>query len=346
MAVFDESTRLQVLLQRVKTGLVRDTTNRVGEDLSELLSGVLANAEVSRMTPSRLDEFLESLSRRVAEAIDNGWIELLPQLRDLARDMAEAEAEILEVESPDLRSVPRRALESEVLADGVPAPLLAGIFVALVESQVRQIRMGIRTLARRGQTNDQIRTAVVGSSSRRNRGALVGRVRSRVGAFADLAGQHVAESSREIVWMEQAGVRRVRWTVILDSRTCQQCAPLDGQIFAVREGPRAPLHPRCRCFRVALTEEEVDRSRGVRPSASGEVPAELTYYAWLKRQPTEFQNAAIGPTRARLLRSGGLSADEFRRLQLDRNFEPLTLEEMRALRPLAFRRAGLETETT
>jgi len=78
-----------------------------------------------------------------------------------------------------------------------------------------------------------------------------------------------------------------------------------------------------------------------RSSASGYVDGDLTYYEWLKTQPEAFQDSAIGPTRGKLLRDGGLTAEEFARLNLGRNFEPLTLEEMRKLEPTAFQRAGI-----
>jgi hypothetical protein len=78
-----------------------------------------------------------------------------------------------------------------------------------------------------------------------------------------------------------------------------------------------------------------------RSSATGYVDGDLSYYDWLKTQPTAFQDSAIGPTRGKLLRSGGLTAEEFARLNLGRNFEPLTLEAMRKLEPAAFERAGV-----
>ncbi len=42
-----------------------------------------------------------------------------------------------------------------------------------------------------------------------------------------------------------------------------------------------------------------------------------------------------------LFRKGGLSAERFAELNLGKNFEPLTLEQMKELEPVAFARAGL-----
>lgn len=67
----------------------------------------------------------------------------------------------------------------------------------------------------------------------------------------------------------------------------------------------------------------------------------LSYYDWLKAQPKAFQDDAIGPARGKLFRDGGLSSKQFAKMSLDRNFEPLTLDEMKAKRPNVFEEAGL-----
>ncbi len=73
----------------------------------------------------------------------------------------------------------------------------------------------------------------------------------------------------------------------------------------------------------------------------GQVSASLDYYHWLQQQPASFQDAAIGPKRAKLFREGGLSVQRFAELQLDRNFASLNLAQMKTLEPLVFERAGM-----
>jgi hypothetical protein len=99
----------------------------------------------------------------------------------------------------------------------------------------------------------------------------------------------------------------------------------------------------CRSTTVADLDPKFDflKEGRTRSGEKGPVDAKKDYYDWLKDQPPEFQDQALGPKRAKLFREGGLSADKFAELQLDRNFEPLTLAEMRALEPEAFKNAGL-----
>jgi hypothetical protein len=145
-------------------------------------------------------------------------------------------------------------------------------------------------------------------------------------------------------------VRGYRWVSILDSQTSQVCRSLDGQTFSFGKGPLPPAHPNCRSNIVAEllgrwmkrdAKGRFAKDERTRPTPDGAVPARVTYYDWLKTQEAAFQDDVLGVTRAALFRKGGLSAEAFARLNLDRNFEPMTLDEMRKRAPLIFKRAGL-----
>ena len=148
-------------------------------------------------------------------------------------------------------------------------------------------------------------------------------------------------------------LRGYRWVSILDDATSQICRSLDGQVFRFGAGPLPPAHVNCRSSIIGELDGRwlrrgpdgrfIARPQRAAQGAKGseDVKGGTTYYEWLKTQPEEFQNDALGLTRATLFRNGGLSAASFAKLNLGRNFEPLTLDEMRRLKPNAFRRAGL-----
>lgn len=104
----------------------------------------------------------------------------------------------------------------------------------------------------------------------------------------------------------------------------------------------------CRSTTVAVLDKAFDvLDKGATQFSRGadgkqQVDAGLSYYEWLKTQPESFQDAAIGPMRGALLRDGGLSADRFAELQLNKNFQPITLEQMKELDPVAFDKAGIK----
>lgn len=141
-------------------------------------------------------------------------------------------------------------------------------------------------------------------------------------------------------------VQAVEWVSTLDSKTTAQCRTLDGRRVKLTEGPRPPIHINCRSTVVAVTRFGALFSKdGTRASVGDSGPqqvrADLSYYDWLTQQPAAFQDKTIGPVRAKFLRDGGLSVDRFSELQLGRNFAPLTLEQVKALEPFAFERAGM-----
>jgi len=61
----------------------------------------------------------------------------------------------------------------------------------------------------------------------------------------------------------QYGVKRGLWLTGRDERVCEQCAPLDGQLFPIDALPGGgpPLHPQCRCMVAPDIAESEDESR-------------------------------------------------------------------------------------
>lgn len=73
---------------------------------------------------------------------------------------------------------------------------------------------------------------------------------------------------------------------------------------------------------------------------TGIVPAKTTYTQFLKRQPVQFQNDILGPTRGKLFRKGGLELNNF----VDRAGNEIPLRDLSKFHADAFRAAGLDPE--
>ncbi len=76
-------------------------------------------------------------------------------------------------------------------------------------------------------------------------------------------------------------------------------------------------------------------------SGTKQVNAETTYYSWLKTQPASFQDDILGPTKGKLFRNGGLDSTQFAKLELNKNYKPRTIEQMKIEAPEAFKKANL-----
>lgn len=214
---------------------------------------------------------------------------------------------------------------------------------------VDRVEGAIRIGYAQGQTTNQILQRIRGTRAGNFRDGILRNFRDGAEAMVRTSVQHAASMAREAVWQQNADlVKKVRWVSTLDSRTTQQCQALDGREFPLTSGPRPPAHINCRSTVVAVMDERYDfldkgATRAARDDEGNAVkaPAKQTYYEWLKKQSPEMQRSALGPTRAKLFNEGGLSAERFAELSLDKNFMPLTLDEMEKLEPVAFARAGL-----
>lgn len=201
------------------------------------------------------------------------------------------------------------------------------------------ITSGIATGLNRNDLTNRIAGAV--NISRKNARALV---RTTL--------NHVSSTARDQVYRENDDVV-IGYTIVatLDRRTSRICRPLDGLEFRWGDSPllRPPFHAGCRTSTSPLLRPEfaLFDAGATRRSEDGPVDADLSYFGWLKQQPPQFIDSVIGPVRGKLLRDGGITAEQFRELSTDELFQPITLEEMRqrdiALGLGAFSQAGIES---
>jgi hypothetical protein len=75
-----------------------------------------------------------------------------------------------------------------------------------------------------------------------------------------------------------------------------------------------------------------------RASMNGQVPGNITYQEWLKKQPISLQEDVLGKTKAKLFREGGLKLEKFS----SANLKPLTLAELHVTEKSSFKRAKID----
>ena len=145
-------------------------------------------------------------------------------------------------------------------------------------------------------------------------------------------------------------VSHVQWVAVLDADTCPICSDLDGEIFALDDVDPPPIHLSCRCsiVPVIVSFERLARvsrlihSHPKRHLFTGKPATKLRYATWLRRQNKATHDEALGPTRAKLFREGGLTINRFvNHKGPDGKPHILTLDELRKRDAAAFRRAGL-----
>jgi len=222
--------------------------------------------------------------------------------------------------------------------------LLAGFMAEWTQAERDRVTGALRLAVAEGQTVSQAVTAIRGTKAANYTDGVLAITQRNAEAVTRTGIAHVTAAARHETYAANDDILAgYQWSATLDQRTSATCRALDGRVFKFGKGPMPPAHVNCRSSTTPVLRDEWKAlTKGAkRSSMDGPVDATTSYYDWLKRQPAAFQDEVIGPARAKLLRDGGLSAHRFAALQLDRRWQPLTLEEMRRLEPLAFKRAGL-----
>ena len=116
---------------------------------------------------------------------------------------------------------------------------------------------------------------------------------SRAATLIHTESAHTAAEAAEQGYRE-TGVQSYRFEAALDLKTCAVCGALDQREFPLAEHETGinypPLHPRCRCTTVPVTEFRIGSKRAARNSATGKteyVEKGMTYEEWLKKYVEE-----------------------------------------------------------
>lgn len=116
---------------------------------------------------------------------------------------------------------------------------------------------------------------------------------SRAAVLIHTESAHIAAEATEQGYRE-TGVKSYRFEAALDLKTCTVCGALDQREFPLAEHETGinypPLHPRCRCTTVPVTEFRIGSKRAARNPATGKteyVEKELTYEEWRKKYVEE-----------------------------------------------------------
>lgn len=351
----DQQIRNQILIEGVKTQehlrfesylrqIDRLVRIRLGDEGEFIGSKSLLNQLLSDIKSGQLDIY------------DEYNAELLSSIEALALDQADFGSQSLnvllgDVTTPQVDSVVLGAIRNSPMQiqDYNGTPLLNPFIDDLTDNQVGMIQTRIMQGYAQGRTTDQITRDIRGTRASSFRDGDLARVNRSNRALVFTTLQHASTQARMSTYKKNKDVLTgYEWVSTLDDRTTTICRSLDGNEYKFDKGPLPPIHIACRSVTVPIVDKRYNLLASLesdRPSVGDkgakQVGANTTYYGWLKTQPASFQDIAIGPARAKLLRDGGLTSEEFARLNISKSFQPLTLAEMKAKRPEVFERVNL-----
>jgi SPP1 gp7 family putative phage head morphogenesis protein len=348
--LLNSTVRNQVYLEGLKAQEVNQFTAFLKEMDEELRSRLLKN-DLTEFSRTRLERLLSSIEGSLNSIFENFYDDLAGHLVELGEYEAEFEALNLnnaiengfESVIPAPQQVRAAIFTNPLSVRGVNGGKLLDPFIKdWMKADVKLLSGTIRRGFFEGRTNFQIVKDIRGTKAASYKDGTLSVVNRHATAIVRTAVQHSASVGRFETWNANPKVvKGYQWVSTLDGRTSTMCRSLDGQTFLLGKGPKPPIHIACRSTTIAkLDPKFAFLSKGrTRASKDGPVDAKLSYYEWLKKQEAKFQDDVIGPTRGNLLRNGGLSSQQFSKLQLGNNFKPMTLAEMRKKQPTAFTKA-------
>ena len=265
---------------------LQDTADRAILDVDRLLGAVML--DVKRLVETLPDA---SLLR------EKTWRELQPLVKVAMAPYAKALQQAVyreeTIAAPEMLAYAEREAQyaGAVIATPGSRPLQANVIAAVdravigrkrfrewfmpkagpvppwVDGMYRIVDQNVRTGILQGQTTKDIADQVVHETI--NRGVKgvtlqgqtsVRRIRAQAMAMTRTVTQDVQMQVKEEFWDNNAEALQgfvYQWSAALDSRTCQTCAPLDGQRWDKRsDAPRKPIHVNCRCDLLLIDPED------------------------------------------------------------------------------------------
>jgi SPP1 gp7 family putative phage head morphogenesis protein len=359
------ANRIVRLLDRADADLIsriRDRVDRLGPvDRQEFGSGLV--------TTRRLQALLDGVrtqNRDIRTALNDGLTVDLDQLAELEVDLTVRRLdEAIGVDLGNLRPSPEM-LRAAVRSEPFRGRLLRDWVADWDRRKVSNVQAAIRLGLVEADTTPQIVRRVRQAAEVSKRGAT---------ALVRTSVNHIANRAREMVYQANDDlVKALRWTATLDSATTLICQARDKRTFPLDTGPRPPAHIQCRSIMTPVTRSwdelaqdgalkrgrganNIDRlferrlreqgftaqeiagiKRDTRAAMTGQVPGDLSYQDWIRRQPAAFQDDVLGPTKGALFRRGDLTLDRFVDMRSGREF---TIDELRSKNEEAFMQAGV-----
>lgn len=362
--LLDEAIRHQVDLARYSNGLVRRMIailNKADARLFSELTLALERLEPTSFTVERLESMLGSVRAMNAQAYSQIEQSLRSELRDFVEYEVAYQTKALVSAVPvqvHVASVTAETVYAAALSRPFQGVLLKGVLADMEAGRAKKIRQTIALGFTEGKTTDQIIRELRGTRAKGYGDGLMEAPRRDIAAVTQTALGHMAGFAQDRHMDANADIiKAIKWSATLDLKTSEACRLRDGKLYEPithkpighsypwGQGPRR-FHWNCRSAQVQILKSwremgiDMDGSpnlEGTRASMDGQVPQDVSYADWLKKQSAARQDEVLGPNRGALLRRGGLDLKDM----YDHKGRYLTLDELMQSDALAFKRAGL-----
>ncbi len=348
--IFDREVGHQVNVLGFSSSVVRKVIallNRADPDLMDQVRRATERLPRAQFTAERLDSLLIEMRAVNSQAYSEVSRLINAELRGMSGAEIDFQASTLAATVPVQPVIlSAEQVYAATMARPFQGKLLVEWMSELEEDKAALIRNAVRMGYIEGETTDQIVRRIRGTRSQKYADGLLEITRRNAQAIVRTAVQHTSSFAAQRMYEENSDIiKAVRYTSVLDTRTTAICRARSGKVFPLGEKrPAIPAHINCRSRYVPVTKSfremgiDIDEiAPSTQASLDGQVPEELTYQDWLKKQSKDMQEEILGVTKAKLFREGGLDLDRF----VDRQGREYTLDELRQKDAEVFRRVGI-----
>lgn len=343
--------RHELELQRVATSLINKGLFSSLDDAYAAVRSILLTAET--ITNERqLNAITRAITQAINESMSQGWATYSGELGEVAIFDASYYAQNIGVPVVPPANTIQSFIDSALMSLTSGQTAQVGTWAEFVRKNVDGLAEQVNNLVKAGYING----ATVGQISRTIKQFNEGLAKQRAEALARTGLQHYMQSARRAMADANADIIAKEYPLVtFDNRTSQRCIGItssypNGWPFQDSPVGYPPYHVNCRTSiiyglkgqgdprkdveRAAIGSgdnyESGDRYVGRRSSRAGEfeveqVPADMSFGTWLKRQDREFVEDVLGKGKANAFLGGKISLERMS----DAYGNPLTLEQLK-----------------
>jgi SPP1 gp7 family putative phage head morphogenesis protein len=338
----DAITRRAIFVQRFADGNANVIEDKLRDVRDRLLTRMVKEPDF--VSGDRLSLMVSDIERILSVGFENAENDLFDMLIEFSEDEAEFNKLMMDMGTPAVFApLTNSQLVQTLSVQAMSVPVGPGAITIreaakqFGSAKSREIMRLIQDGLSEGKTISQISKSISDLMATRQSRQAKTLVRTATNATSNLV--------RNAFFASNTGlIEKYEWISTLDGRTTLICAGRDGNKYKIGKGPLPPAHWGCRStvspiLRKDLQPDDTDDERpAVGASGPTTVSSNLTYDQWLRKQPSEFQDEVLGETRGALFRRGDMEVRQFR----DETGRTYTLDQLRDLRPLAFKQANVD----
>ena len=344
---FNETLKRAITIERFKQHNVNNLNElfkRVDDYMKTLNDLETINESVIAKIKTDLENIYKDFGLQLTATMSQVFIDAYEYEHEaIAEAYPDSKDDLIIIGLAALTALSLKAItEIPLMLDGDKGRLLSSLLDDFTIAESELIANRVRAGVFEGKPIGDIVKEIRGTAQGNYKDGLIETSRRHADALTRTGIQQAESLGRDEFAKRNNGVfDGVQFLAIIDSRTSRLCRSIDRMIVPITDPRRPPFHVNCRTtFIYVVKDRYVDGQPKDRPIKNGDTK-NMQYYDWLAQQPASYQDEILGKTRGKLFRDGGLTTKQFSELNINKNFEPLTLDEMRKLRPKAFEKAGL-----